>query len=70
MFVRHHNAKGNPHVHIFFNRVGNDGRCLNAWQDYKRNALACRELTETYELHHSDGRRNTDSQDQSGGEKA
>ena len=70
MFVRHHNAKGNPHVHIFFNRVGNDGRCLNAWQDYKRNALACRELTEKYGLHLSDGRRNTVVQDLHGREKA
>lgn len=70
MFVRHHNAKGNPHVHIFFNRVGNDGRCLNAWQDYKRNALACRELTEKYGLHLSDGRRNTVVQDLHGRERA
>lgn len=31
MVVRHCNAKGNPHVHIFFNRVDNCGRCLNAW---------------------------------------
>ena len=70
MFVRHHNAKGNPHVHIFFNRVDNDGRCLNAWQDYKRNALACKELTKKYGLHLSDGRSNTIVQDLHGRERA
>ena len=70
MFVRHYNSKGNPHVHIFFNRVDNDGRCLNAWQDYKRNALACKELTKKYGLHLSDGRRNTVVQDLHGRERA
>ena len=70
MFVRHHNAKGNPHVHIFFNRVDNDGKCLNAWQDYKQNALACKELTKKFGLHLSDGRRNTIVQDLHGRERA
>ena len=40
MVVRHDNAKGNPHVHIFFNRVDNNGKCLSAWQDFRRNADA------------------------------
>lgn len=70
MLVRHFNDKGNPHVHIFFNRVDNDGRCLNAWQDYKRNALACKELTKKHGLHMSNGRRNTIVEDLHGREKA
>jgi Relaxase/Mobilisation nuclease domain. len=69
MMVRHYNAKGNPHLHIFFNRVDNDGRCLNAWQDYKRNALACRELTKKHGLHLSDGRKNTIVEDLRGRER-
>ena len=69
MLVRHYNAKGNPHVHIFFNRVGNDGRCLNAWQDYRRNAVVCLALTEKYGLHLSDGRRNTIVDDLHGRER-
>ena len=70
MVVRHCNAKGNPHVHIFFNRVDNCGRCLNAWQDFRRNGIACRALTEKYGLNFAQGRRNTIVQDLHGREKA
>mgnify|MGYP002658273412 FL=1 len=70
MVVRHFNDKGNPHVHIFFNRVDNYGRCLNAWQDYQRNRVACRALTDKYGLHLAQGRKNTIVQDLHGREKA
>ncbi len=59
MVVRHFNAKGNPHIHIFFNRVDDNGAVLNAWQDYRRNANVCRALTEKYGLHLSSGRSRT-----------
>ena len=59
MVVRHFNAKGNPHIHIFFNRVDDNGVVLNAWQDYRRNASVCRALTEKYGLHLSSGRSRT-----------
>lgn len=70
MVVRHFNDKGNPHVHIFFNRVDNYGHCLNAWQDYQRNRVACRALTEKYNLNMSQGRKDTIVQDLHGREKA
>lgn len=70
MVVRHFNDKGNPHVHIFFNRVDNYGRCLSAWQDYQRNRVACRVLTDKYGLHLAQGRKNTIVQDLHGREKA
>lgn len=63
MVVQHFNGKGNPHVHIFFNRVDNYGRCLNAWQDYQRNRVACRALADKYGLHLAHGRKNTIVQD-------
>lgn len=56
MVVRHDNAKGNPHVHIFFNRVDNNGKYLSAWQDFRRNADACRKLTVKYGLNMAKGR--------------
>ena len=69
MVVRHDNSKGNPHVHIFFNRVDNNGKCLSAWQDYRRNAKICKDLTISYGLHFSDGRKNTVVQDLRGSER-
>ncbi len=59
LVVRHYADGGNPHMHVFFNRVDNDGRRLNTFQDFKRNALVCRELTTKYGLHFSQGRANT-----------
>ena len=70
MVVRHYNAKGNPHVHIFFNRVDNSGHCLNSWQDFRRNGTACRALTEKYGLHFAQGRSNTIVRDLHGRERA
>lgn len=59
MVVRHDNSKGNPHVHIFFNRVDNNGRCLSAWPDFRRNAEVCRKLTVKYGLNMAKNRSNT-----------
>ena len=59
MVVRHHKEGGNPHLHIFFNRVDNKGAKLNSWQDFRRNGLVCKELTTKFSLHFSTGRSNT-----------
>ena len=69
MVVRHDNAKGNPHVHIFFNRVDNNGKCLSAWQDFRRNADACRKLTVKYGLNMAKNRSNTIVKDLHGSER-
>lgn len=69
MVVCHHNAKGNPHIHLYFNRVDNDGKVLNAWRDYERSCKACKELTIKYGLHFSKGRSNTQVADLKGKDK-
>ena len=69
MVVRHDNSKGNPHVHIFFNRVDNNGKCLSAWQDFRRNAEVCRKLTVKYGLNMAKNRSNTIVNDLHGRER-
>lgn len=59
MVVRHYKEDGNPHVHLFFNIVDNNGRRLNTYLDFKRNAAICKELTVKYGFHMSPGRENT-----------
>lgn len=46
--VTRHYEKDNPHVHVIINMVGNDGRKLNDYNEFKRSADICKELTREY----------------------
>ena len=55
LIVRHFD-KEHPHVHIAFNRIGNDGRTLSDRNDRLRSTRICKELTLKYGLHMADGK--------------
>lgn len=55
-FIARHFDKEHPHVHIAFNRIGNDGRTLSDKNDRLRSTRICKELTLKYGLHMADGK--------------
>lgn len=57
-FIARHFDKEHPHVHIAFNRIGNDGRTLSDRNDRLRSTRICKELTLKYGLHMADGKEN------------
>ncbi len=48
--VRHKDHK-NPHLHVVYNRVDNNGRTITDKNDYARNIKACKEITLKYGYH-------------------
>ena len=57
-FIARHFDKEHPHVHIAFNRIGNDCRTLSDKNDRLRSTRICKELTLKYGLHMADGKEN------------
>lgn len=57
-FIARHFDKEHPHVHIAFNRIGNDGRTLSDSNDRLRSTRICKELTLKYGLHMAGGKDN------------
>ena len=57
-FIARHFDKEHPHVHIAFNRIGNDGRTLSDKNDRLRSTRICKELTLKYGLHIAGGKEN------------
>ncbi|WP_195281841.1 relaxase/mobilization nuclease domain-containing protein [Parabacteroides johnsonii] len=55
-FIARHFDKEHPHVHIAFNRIGNDGRTISDRNDRLRSTRICKELTLKYGLHMADGK--------------
>ena len=55
LIVRHFD-KEHPHVHITFNRIGNDGRTISDRNERIRSTRTCKELTRKYGLHFADGK--------------
>lgn len=47
--VVRHLEKDNPHVHIIYNSVGNNGKRLNDYMEKRRSAVICRAITEERE---------------------
>ena len=43
-----HTDRNNPHVHVVYNRVDNNGKTISDQNNYKRNEKACKALTEKY----------------------
>ena len=58
---RHHD-KEHPHVHIAFNRIGNNGKTISDNNDRYRSERVCKELTRKYGLYFAKGKEqvNTD----------
>jgi len=57
-FIARHFDKEHPHVHIAFNRIGNDGRTLSDRNERLRSTRICKELTLKYGLHMAGGKDN------------
>ena len=55
-FIARHFDKEHPHVHIAFNRIGNDGRTISDRNERLRSTRICKELTLKYGLHMADGK--------------
>lgn len=57
-FIARHFDKEHPHVHIAFNRIGNEGRTISDKNERLRSTCICKELTLKYGLHMADGKDN------------
>ncbi len=55
IIARHHD-KEHPHIHIVFNRVGNDGKTISDQNDHIRSEKICKALTQKYGLHFAQGK--------------
>ena len=49
IIVRHHNTD-NPHCHIVYNRINNDGKLISDRNDYRRNEQVTKALKSRYGL--------------------
>ena len=56
--VRHHNTP-NPHCHLIFNRVDNNGKRISDSNWLKRNVRVCKELKQKYGLTFGEGKSQT-----------
>lgn len=57
-FIARHFDKEHPHVHIAFNRIGNDGKTISDRNERLRSTRICKELTLKYGLHMAGGKEN------------
>lgn len=57
-FIARHFDKEHPHVHIAFNRIGNDGKTISDRNERLRSTRICKELTLKYGLHMANGKEN------------
>lgn len=57
-FIARHFDKEHPHVHIAFNRIGNDDRTISDRNERLRSTRICKELTLKYGLHMAGGKKN------------
>ena len=58
VIVRHHNTP-NPHCHLIFNRVDNNGKRISDSNWLKRNVRVCKELKQKYGLTFGKGKSQT-----------
>ena len=58
VIVRHHNTP-NPHCHLIFNRVDNNGKLISDSNWLKRNVRVCKELKQKYGLTFGKGKSQT-----------
>lgn len=68
IIVRHSNTD-NPHCHIVFNRVNNEGKTISDKNDRYRNEKVCKQLKDKYNLTYGKGKDQTNIQKLKGAEK-
>lgn len=68
IIVRHNNTD-NPHCHIVFNRIDNDGKTISDKNDHYRNEKVCKQLKDKYNLTYGEGKEQTNIQKLKGAEK-
>jgi hypothetical protein len=55
IIVRHHD-NGNPHVHLVYNRIDNNGKVISDRNDRYRNEAVCKKLKDKYGLSYGKGK--------------
>ena len=68
IIVRHNNTD-NPHCHIVFNRVNNEGKTISDKNDRYRNEKVCKQLKNKYNLTYGKGKDQTNIEKLKGAEK-
>ena len=56
--IARHFDKEHPHIHVVYNRVGNNGKTITDSNDRFRSEKICKELTERYGLYFATGKEN------------
>ena len=60
IIVRHHNTD-NPHCHIVYNRINNEGKLISDRNDYRRNEQVTKALKSKYRLTYGTDKSNTNT---------
>ena len=60
IIVRHHNTD-NPHCHIVYNRINNEGKLISDRNDYRRNEQVTKDLKSKYGLTYGTDKSNTNT---------
>lgn len=55
----HPKGGGNPHCHLVYNRINNDGKVISSQNDFKRNEIATKTLKDKYGLTYAEDKSKT-----------
>ena len=69
IIVRHHNTD-NPHCHIVYNRINNEGKLISDAHDYRRNEQVTKVLKSKYGLTYGTDKSNTNTRKLHNAERA
>ena len=69
LIVRHHNTH-NPHCHIVYNRINNNGKLISDRNDYRRNEQVTKVLKSKYGLTYGTDKSNTNTRKLRNAERA
>ena len=69
IIVRHHNTD-NPHCHIVYNRINNEGKLISDAHDYRRNEQVTKALKSRYGLTYGTDKSNTNTRKLRNAERA
>lgn len=69
LIVRHHNTD-NPHCHIVYNRINNEGKLISDRNDYRRNEQVTKALKSKYGLTYGTDKSNTNTRKLRNAERA
>ena len=69
IIVRHHNTN-NPHCHIVYNRINNDGKLISDRNDYRRNEQVTKALKSKYGFTYGTDKSNTNTRKLRNAERA